>query len=493
MVCRRRWQQQQPCSDASSNKPQTQQQPQQPQQQQTQQTQHISSPDTLPATRLGSLSGVWRSSSSSSTLISTADEVVKPVGRSAGSLLLQLTHKNDRSQSGSSTASAAAVSSTTSSTSSSNSSGGGGLAEAQLLLDQGSNVNVLHLGKTEEVNKDKNSRTGTVSGGGSSSKLTASTIASRPACLEGAPATSAAAMTSAVDSLWLTAAPAGPLDTHSSADTIATMVSCSSNSSGPASWANFIHGSGLQPGCAAGTPCCTISSTMTANTAPFSSVHSPCNTLLLQNLLISSENGIAGVSAGPSAAGGILNYSDSAAAATPVSALLSPPRQAPVSMLASPHMLCNSNMSSSSSIGTPGADPVHTLAAAAAARAAAGEPHISSVPDTARCLNLNSTGTIYGAIPTSFAPGSIDLQISSQLAAAVSYCPRCGGLHVGKCPPKAKCVRCYRKAHLGECWTRCISCNLVHAPGKCKNLQTRQQQQQQHLDPRTDQQSSMCR
>jgi hypothetical protein len=62
------------------------------------------------------------------------------------------------------------------------------------------------------------------------------------------------------------------------------------------------------------------------------------------------------------------------------------------------------------------------------------------------------------------------LQMDGSVGSRFELCPRCGRLHSGSCDAanKAKCSRCYRKAHLGECWVRCICCNLVHAPGKCR-------------------------
>jgi hypothetical protein len=116
---------------------------------------------------------------------------------------------------------------------------------------------------------------------------------------------------------------------------------------------------------------------------------------------------------------------------------------------------------------------VRSLAAAAAAAAAAS-----------------------GTAPVDHNAASAVQQLAAGLlhmeAGSFELCPRCGRLHSGSCDAlkKAKCSRCYRKAHLGECWVRCICCNLVHAPGKCRASSSssslvsrgRDQQQPVHRD-----------
>jgi hypothetical protein len=119
-----------------------------------------------------------------------------------------------------------------------------------------------------------------------------------------------------------------------------------------------------------------------------------------------------------------------------------------------------------------GGIPVRSMAAAAAAAAAASG--IAPVDHDAAAAAVQQ-----------LAAGLLPLD-----GGALQLCPRCGRLHSGGCEAarKAKCPRCYRKAHLCKCWSRCIACNLVHAPGRCRasssaagNWGQKDQQQQVQL------------
>lgn len=144
------------------------------------------------------------------------------------------------------------------------------------------------------------------------------------------------------------------------------------------------------------------------------------------------------------------------------------------------HGISSSCITNSVSSGAMSLTPNLNLAAAAAARVASDSPIVNSLSSSAsRFLSLDS-----GVIQP---PGMLQQSPllckpeSATTTAATACCSRCGGSHYGKCPPRAKCIRCYRKAHLGECWTRCVRCNLVHAPDKCKARPQQQIQQQVEL------------
>ncbi|KAF8061399.1 hypothetical protein HT031_004490 [Scenedesmus sp. PABB004] len=132
----------------------------------------------------------------------------------------------------------------------------------------------------------------------------------------------------------------------------------------------------------------------------------------------------------------------------------------------------------SSAGGSVTAPGCAALAAAAAGRLyAPGEPGATSAGSAGSTSSsggvpVRSLAAAVAAAAAAAAGDPAGAALASSYAAAggglTEPCPRCGGLHTGKCPPRAKCVRCLRRAHMGECWSRCLCCNLIHAPGKCR-------------------------
>ncbi|KAF6255768.1 hypothetical protein COO60DRAFT_184334 [Scenedesmus sp. NREL 46B-D3] len=296
------------------------------------------------------------------------------------------------------------------------------------------------------------SRPGSLSNSSSAgSSNSATSPGAAAAVTAAAAAASAAASGSAAASLWLTAAPAavgggagscagsGALSgALASQQDIATSLTSAGTSQH--SWGIFSASSAEQSGAVsshAGDDSeleSERSGTPGAATPPSSS-----GCMLLEHNLQQ-----------PTLLGGVLSGSGNVQLALDLPGQLHSPAQPHLQQQQQHHMA--GTVSGSCSIG---GIPVRSLAAAAAAAAAASG--IAPVDhDAAAAVQQLAAGLL------PMDGGSFEL------------CPRCGRLHAGGCDAarKATCPRCYRRAHLGQCWSRCVACNLVHAPGKCRACST---------------------